>query len=109
MRFIINQPLQLNPLGLCDQLFVIYHHLKAILRLINSVRYNRFQLLSLINENVDRINRPLDRRTGIESLAIDWAKKKSENNKKFFAMFILCHNFFIRVNNTEGVLPDDEF
>ena len=35
-----------------------YHHLKVISRLINSSRYNRFQLLSLINKNVDRINRP---------------------------------------------------
>ena len=35
-----------------------YHQLKAISRLINSARYNRFQLLSLINKNVDRISRP---------------------------------------------------
>ena len=35
-----------------------HHHLKAISRLINSARYNRFQLLSLINKNIDRINRP---------------------------------------------------
>ena len=36
-----------------------YHHLKAISRLIYSARYNRFQLLSLVNKNVNRINRPL--------------------------------------------------
>ena len=35
-----------------------YHHLKAVLRLINSARYNRFQLLSLINKNVHCVNRP---------------------------------------------------
>ena len=33
-----------------------YHHSKAVLRLINSARYNRFQLLSLINKNVDHTN-----------------------------------------------------
>ena len=33
-------------------------YLKAISRLINSARYNRFQLLSLINKNIDFINRP---------------------------------------------------
>ena len=33
--------------------------MKAISRLINSARYNRLQLLSLINKTVDHINRPI--------------------------------------------------
>ena len=41
--------------------------MKEISSLVNSVRYNRFQLLSLINENVDRINRPLDKFESLES------------------------------------------
>ena len=50
-----------------------YHHLKAISRLINSARYNRFQLLSLINKNVDRINRPL------QSLLLFHENKPNDN------------------------------
>ena len=40
-------------------MLIKYHYLTAISRSINSARYNHFQLFSLINKNVTRINRPL--------------------------------------------------
>ena len=40
-------------------IYTNYHHSKEISRLINSARYNRFQLLSLINKDVDHTNWPL--------------------------------------------------
>ena len=42
----------------CDLNQTTIKYLKAISRLINSARCNRFQLLSLINKNVDFIKWP---------------------------------------------------